>query len=436
MLLTKRGLLLLLLAAPFLAAATWLPQLAWGAAIVVAVALLFYGLDWRAAGSISSFQVDRRHDNRLSLGVENKIIIDVRHRFERAVPLAVRDEPPQAFTTGEFILKGSVAPRQLWRTSYTVYPPRRGDYHFGDINLRWQGPLGLVIRQGRILAQDSVKVYPDLIGVKRFDLLLRQNRLQEIGLRNARLVGQGTEFERLREYQPDDEYRHINWKATARRFRPITTTYQTERSQNIIVVLDTGRMMQSPVGNIAKLDYAINATLLLTYVAAGLGDKVGLLTFAADVQRYVAPRQGRGQFQRLLDQLYAVEAQPVEPDYHRGLGFLARKQRRRALIILFTDITGGESMNALRQHVTLLARRSLPLVVTISDPELHEMARRHPHSSADMYRQVMAGQILRDRQLLLERLKREGVETLDVPATHLSPEVVDRYLQLKNRGQI
>lgn len=436
MFLTKRGLVLLLLAAPFLAAATWLPQLVWGAALALGLALILIVADWRTAGTVSHFQVDRRHDARLSLGAENKITIEVRHRFDRSLPLEIRDEPPHAFKTGDLLLERSLPARQTWQAAYSVYPPKRGDYRFGDINIRWQGPLGLVTRQSRIPAQGSVKVYPDLIGVRRFDLLLRQNRLQEFGLRNARLVGQGTEFERLREYRPDDEYRHINWKATARRFRPITTTYQTERSQNIMAVLDTGRMMQSPVGNIAKLDYAINATLLLAYVAAGLGDKVGLLTFSASVQRYVAPRQGRGQFQRILDQLYAVTAQPVEPDYRRGLGYLARKQRRRALIILFTDITGGESMNALRQHVTLLARRSLPLVVTISDPELHEMTARRPHSSAEMYQQVMAGQILRDRRLLLERLRREGVETLDVPATQLSPQVVGRYLQLKNKGQI
>lgn len=436
MLLTRRGLLLLLLAAPILAAATWLPQLVWGAVIALGSAIVMIGVDWRASKSPAFFEVDRQHDARLSLGVENKIVVAVRHRFARVVPVEIRDEPPHAFKTGSLVLKGSIRPRQPWRATYSVYPLKRGDYRFGDINIRWQGPLGLVIRQSRIPAEDTVKVYPDLIGVKRFDLLLRQNRLQEFGLRHARLIGQGTEFERLREYQADDEYRHINWKATARRFRPVTTTYQTERSQNIIAVLDTGRMMQSPIGQMAKLDYAINATLLLAYVAAGLGDKVGLLTFAADVQRYVAPRQGPGQFQRMLDQLYAVEAQPVEPDYRRGLGYLAHRQRRRALIILFTDITGGESMHALRQHVRLLARRSLPLVVTISDPELHAMARRYPHSSVEMYQQVMAGQILRERRLLLERLKREGVETLDVPATQLSTQVVSHYLKLKNKGQI
>ena len=436
MLLTARGLLLLLLAAPLMVAATWLPGLLWVAAFVAFGAITLISVDWFAARPVTFFYVQRVHDNRLSLGADNSIELMVDHRSPRNVEFQIRDEPPWQFETGALILSGSISPGGVWRGRYTVRPLKRGNYRFGDINLRWQGPLGFIKRQGRVAAADRVKVYPDLLGVKRYDLLLRRNRLQELGLRNARLTGQGTEFERLREYRPDDEYRRINWKATARRLRPITVAYQTERSQNIVVVLETGRMMQTPVGRMAKLDYAINATLLLAYVAAGIGDKVGLLTFAADVQHFIAPREGRGQFYRMLERLYAVEAQPVEPDYRRGLGYLAHKQRRRALIILFTDITGGESMRIMVQHTRLLARHSLPLVVTISDPELSDMAQRHPQSSAQMYQRAAASQLLQERRLVLEGLRRQGVETLDAPANQLSPDVVSRYLELKRKGRV
>jgi uncharacterized protein (DUF58 family) len=156
-----------------------------------------------------------------------------------------------------------------------VRPRRRGDYKFGDTTLRWLGPLGLVVRQGKVATAVPVKVYPNLLDVRRYDLMLRRNRLQELGLRSARQFGEGTEFERLREYTPDDEYRRINWKATARRHRPITVEYQTERSQNVIAILDCGRMMQSPVQQMAKLDYAVNAVLLLSYVASGKGGQDG-----------------------------------------------------------------------------------------------------------------------------------------------------------------
>jgi uncharacterized protein (DUF58 family) len=437
MLLTRRALLLLLLAAPFLVMATWAPALEWVAAVYVFLALLLVAVDWRLAGPIAQFEAQRAHDSKLSLGADNAIALTVRRRpgtnIARALatPLWVRDEPPEAFIVEKRVLAGQLPPRGSWQETYHVRPLRRGDYTFGAINLRWQGPLGLVIRQGRQEAAAPVRVYPNLLDVRRYDLMLRQNRLQELGLRHTRLPGQGTEFERLREYRPDDEYRRINWKATARRHRPITVEYQTERSQNIVAVLDTGRMMQSPVAEIAKLDYAVNAVLLLAYVATGLGDKVGMLTFADEVGQYVRPHAGRGQFYRMLELLYRVEAAPVEPDYQRALGYLALQQRKRALIVIFTDLSGGASMQALLSHVALLARNSLPLVVTISDPDIHAAARQVPDGSLAVYQRAAATQLLQERQIALESLQRQGVLTLDVPANQLSLAVIDRYLALK-----
>jgi uncharacterized protein (DUF58 family) len=289
------------------------------------------------------------------------------------------------------------------------------------------------LRQAQIEATGPVKVYPNLLDVRRYDLFLRRNRLQEMGLRHTRMFGEGTEFERLREYLPDDEFRRIDWKATARRHRPVTIEYQTERSQNVIAVLDTGRMMQSPVARIAKLDYVVNAVLLLVYVVTGKGDKAGLMTFADDVIQFIGPRQGRGQFYRMLETLYAVEAQPVEPDYRRALNYLALKQRKRALVVIFTDLSGGMSMQSLVSHVSVLARRNLPLVVTISDPDIHAAARRRPSDSLAVYQRVAAARLLDERQVALDTLRRQGVLTLDVPANQLSTAVINRYLELKGK---
>jgi uncharacterized protein (DUF58 family) len=252
-----------------------------------------------------------------------------------------------------------------------------------------------------------------------------------MGLRHSRLFGQGTEFERLRDYQPDDDFRRINWKATARKHRPITIEYQTERSQNVMAVIDAGRLMQSPVDQIAKLDYVVNAALLLAYVVTGKGDKVGLMTFADDVMHYLSPQSGRGQFYRMLELLYAVDAQPIEPDYRRALNYLAQKQRKRTLIVIFTDLSGGVSMKNLVGQAALLAKRSLPLVVTISDPDIHAAAQQTPNNSLSTYQRMVATQMLDDRQLALEDLQRMGVLTLDVPANQLSMAVINRYLDLK-----
>lgn len=434
--LTNRGILFLLLAAPFIAAATWAVPLRWVAAGYVGLMVVLFLLDWRQAGSIQRFEIVRQHDNRLSLGADNAIRLSVHNRYSKTAVFWVRDEPPDAFRIDKRILEGAALPFKTWEGAYHVHPLQRGDYTFGNINMRWIGPLGLVVRQGHIKTAESVKVYPNLLDVRRYDLLLRRNRLQEFGLRSTRQFGEGTEFERLREYLPDDEYRRIDWKATARRNRPVTIEYQTERSQTVTAVLDLGRMMQSPVDNIAKLDYVVNAVLLLAYVATGKGDKVGYMSFADNVQQYLNPRQGRGQFYRMLEVLYAVKAHPVEPDYRRALSYLAAKQRKRALVVIFTDLSGGVTMQSLVSQVSVLARRSLPLVVTISDPDVVAMAQKRPFDSLSVYQRSAAAQLLDDRQLALDSLRRQGVLTLDVPANQLSIAVINRYLELKARTML
>jgi uncharacterized protein (DUF58 family) len=433
MLPTTRLVLLLLIAAPLMVLATWLPgaeTLAW---IYAAVVLVLAGLDRHLAGRLEALEVQRVHDTKLSLGADNPIRIEIRSRRRQPLTFWLRDEPPEAFRIETRLLSGRLPPRGTWEGVYHVRPLQRGDYRFGDLTLRWLGPLGLVQRQGRLAAGAPVKVYPNLLDVRRYDLLLRRNRLQEMGLRSSRMFGEGTDFERLREYLPDDEYRRINWKATARRRFPVTTEYQTERSQNVITVLDAGRMMQSPVADIAKLDYVINAVLLLAYVATGKGDRVGMMSFADDVSHYLGPRQGRGQFYRMLELLYALKPQPVEPDYRRALAYLAIKQRRRSLIVIFTDLTSGLSVEALISQVSLLARSSLPLVVTISDPDVHAAGRQFPRNSLEVYQRAAAVQLLDEREVVLDTLRKRGVLTLDVPANQLSTAVINRYLELKGR---
>ena len=212
--------------------------------------------------------------------------------------------------------------------------------------------------------------------------------------------------------------------------------YQSERSQNIVAVLDTGRMMQSPIANMAKLDYVINAVLLLGYVATGLGDKVGLMTFADEVGSFLTPRQGRGQFYRMLEYLYAIEPQPVEPNYNRALSYLAQRQRKRALMIIFTDISGGSGIEQLVSNMSVIARRSLPLVVTIADPDIVAASQLRPRDSLAVYQQAAAAALLDQRRVALDTLRYRGVDTLDVPANQLSISVINRYLSLKAKEKI
>ena len=431
--LSLRGILLLLLAAPVIAAAGWSPILSSAAAVWLIAVMLLIAADAVLAGKKERFSIRRNHDSKLSLGVENAIRLELQNRAPRTTEFWIRDEAPLEFSGEPVVLRGKCAGRSAWSGGYMVVPPRRGDYRFGDIHLRWKSPIGLVIRQARFPGAGPVRVYPNLMDIRRYDLMLRQNRLQEMGLRHSRNIGEGTDFERLREYLPDDDFRRIHWKATARRNRPITIEYQTERSQNVIAVLDIGRMMQSPVNQMAKLDYAVNAVLLLAFVATGKGDKVGLLSFADDIQHYLRPRAGRMQFYRMLKALYAVEPQGVEPDYRRAAGYLAGKERKRSLVILFTDLTGSLGIRALLESMGAIAVRSLPMVVTISDPDIHQAASDRPVNSETAYLRMEAEILLEERRQALDTLRRRGVLTLDVPANRLSVSVINRYLELKAR---
>lgn len=429
--LTRRAILLLLIAAPLIALATWLPVLVRVAFWYVLFCLALIFVDGRLAEPVKRMVIQREHGQKLNLGIENSIQLHLQNHGRRTIHFTLRDEPPDDFIVSQRVFEGKCQPHQAWSARYSVTPLNRGVYNFGNFSLRWQGPLGLLVREKRIQAGASVKVYPNLLEVQRYDLLLRRNRLQEMGLRHSRQRGEGTEYERLREYQPDDDFRRIDWKATARRYRPITTEYETERSQNVFLAIDTGRMMQSPVARISKLDYVINASLLLTYVATGKGDKVGLMTFADQIGAFLVPGQGKGQFYKALEMLYAVHPEPVEPDYHYALNYLALKQRRRSLIVLFTDISSGAGMDALAAHAAMLRRSNLLLIVTISDPDVVEASHLRPGNSLTAYQRAAAGQILEERHLALDRFRQQGSLVLDVPANHLSTEVINRYLELK-----
>ena len=461
MLLTPRTLLLLLLAAFFLAGATFAPLLMVLAVAYLVLVLLMVMADVLISPRPTDFQVSRTHDARLSLGAENDVTVSVTHDGKRATQVWVRDEYPVTFKASAEILdfrfrisdsdyatqskiqnlKSKIDPSETALFKYTITPPRRGDYAFGDINLRWQGVWGLVVRQARYPASGPVRVYPNLLDIRKYELLARKGQLAELGFRKMRLLGGGSEFERLRDYTADDEFRHIDWNAMARRGRPIAREYETERSQNIIVLLDVGRLMRAPVTGsdgqtLEKVDFAVNATLMLSYVAGLRGDKVGLLAFADDVQTYLAPKAGKAQFYRLLATLYAIQPQPVEVDYARAFAHLNTKHKKRSLIVIFTDLASGMAGQSIVSQVAPLIPRHVPLLVAINDPSVVALAQQPIADSTSAYQRAVAEQALGARTLTMQSLRQRGVNTLDVPANQLTVAVVNRYLELKSRARI
>src|SRR5215213_6320721 len=390
---TFRLLLFLLLGALLVAGVALAPALLWLAlAYIVAVGALV-GADYAVTTRPGAIEVERINDSKLSLGAENAITLLLANRGQRPISFQLRDEYPYQFISDAVTLEGVIAAYDIHEARYHLRPLQRGNYQFGDINIRYLSALKTFVRQARYPAEAQVKVYPNVLDVRKYDLL-------------------------------------------ARRGQPIAAEYETERSQYIVSMIDTGRLMRPPIGDLAKLDYAINTALLLSYVATLKGDHVGLLTFADDVRTYLAPKRGKGQFYHMLEALYNVQFEPVEADYGQALAYLGVKHKRRSLVIMFTDLVTLDAAKPLIAHMARLAQRHLPLCVVISDPNITRMAAQPPRSSDAVYQRAVAEMLMDERRVVLDTLNRSGVLTLDVPADKLTVSVINKYLELKGRGAI
>ena len=402
-------------------------------ALVIAATLLLAIVDHRATPAPARVPVERVADPQLSIGVSNRVTLRVTNPFARPLRLLLADSVPVSFDVDRRRSPLTLAPRENGEIAYAARPHHRGTFSFGDIHLRLRGPLDLIERQGRVAATAPANVYPDLHEIRRYEVTLRRGLAYDAGQRRARVPGSGTVFERLREYLPDDDPRSISWTATARRGKPITVEYETERQQRILILLDAGRMMSSTLAGLTKLDHAVNTALMLSYVAIAKGDEVGLLGFADTVRAYALPRRGRKQFLRLTEELRRLEVTTTEPDYRAAFEFLRARTARRALVVLFTDLVDDEASRALVAAVTRLAGNNLVLCCLLADPQLAEVASRVPSSTTELYERVVAEDVQEARARALAILRRRGVHTIDVPAERLTVATIQRYLELKSR---
>ena len=386
----------------------------------------------------SALSLTRTVDDKLSLGLANTVTVTAQNKSAAALKLRVRDLPPPAFeltSPAERTLLLPPDPRPLGFT-YDVTPPAKGDFVFGDLYFEYPGRLGLIARQGVVSAAQTVKVYPNLVETAKYELLARRGRLMQLGIRTAKVRGGGSEFESLREYVPGDEYKKIDWSATARRGKLISRQYEAERSQNIVLLLDTGRNMLQSIQKMAKLDYVVNTALMLAYVAAAGDDKVGLMAFDAEVRAYLPPAKSKAQVYGILESLYNLDARMVETDYKAAFQNLATRWRRRSLVVLFSDLVDPDSSAQILDAVPMLADSHRIVCVTVSDPNILAAANSLPEDSAGVYQKAVATQVLQERRAAISVLKRRGVWTVDSPPEDLSADLINHYLDLKARSLI
>ena len=435
MLFTRRLTIFITISALLVALSYISPVFFWLSLITNLALIMAFLLDWVNTPSPSQVSARRYCEEKLSLGARNMVKIRLRSRASAPIVLEIKDEPPHFFDISEDVMPLMLPAFSEATVSYIVIPRKRGRYKFGDINIRYFSRLKLFKRQARIPRSMQVKVYPNLLELKKYVILARRGRFSETGLKHSKLYGEGTEFESLRDYLTDDDYRRINWKATARTGYPVSEEYEYERSKNITIMLDCGRMMTAVIkDNMHKLDYAINAALMLGYVCCVKGDKVGLIAFSDRVETYLPPRGGKQQLYRILEALYSIPPKMSQPDYEKAFKLVESKFHKRSLIVVFTDLLDSEISKTLITYLPLLIPHHLPLCITLKDSDLAELAGAVPDTIEDVYRKTVADQLLLEQQGIFDDLRQNGVLVVDALPENTSIATVNQYLKLKERN--
>ncbi|MDO8683757.1 MAG: DUF58 domain-containing protein [Armatimonadota bacterium] len=403
------------------------------AAVYNAAVVLAVITDYRRAPDASKLFVERECEEELSMGEPNQILLRVRNLGDIPATIDVRDETPVDFNCSENTARVSVPAHAELEHIYLMEPYARGDFQFGDIYIRSYGKLGLAARQFKIPSARHIRVYPDILQAKKYDLARRRGRLMEIGSHRTKFLGIGTEFESLRDYQPDDEYRRIDWKASARRARLTSRQYQLDRTQNILLVLDAGRTMCVSLDGMTKLDYAINAALMLAYVASSGDDKVGMLVFSDEINSYLPPRRGRGHFLNMLQALYNAPFTTRESDYGFAFRFISSRWRKRSLLVVFSDLIDKQSSSEIIANLAAVSRKHLCLCVAIGDPQTNAAAVKDPAKVDEVYEQAVAIQTLQARKQAIAALAGAGVMVIDAEPSGLASAIVGKYSEIKSR---
>jgi uncharacterized protein (DUF58 family) len=319
------------------------------------------------------------------------------------------------------------------RVEIPLVPRRRGDLAVRRLHLRWRGPLGLSERVIAHPVDARVAVVPDVGTVREVALQLFIGRELLFGQKALRYVGEGSDFESLREYVPGLDHRAIDWKASARHTKLLTQEFRAERNHQVVLAVDSGQLMGEPLAGVSKLDHAVNAALLLAYVSLRAGDRVGFLGFDERVRSWAEPAGGVRAFPRLRRLTAELDQRPRESNYTLALAELSTRLRRRSLVVLITDFLDTITAELMVENVLRLARRHLVLFVTLADPSVAARAEAAPRRLEDLHEAVVAADFARERSVVLERLRRASVHCVEAPPGQVSTRVVNRYLEIKRR---
>lgn len=373
---------------------------------------------------------------RFSNGDDNEVNIRVESIYSFPTHIEVIDEIPPVFQRRDVLFRLKLGMGEGKNVRYRLRPTERGVYSFGHVRVFVSSPIGLLQRRFTLGQPTDVKVYPSYLMLTRYELLAMSNNLTELGIKKIRKVCNNTEFEQIKDYVAGDDYRRINWRATARTSHLMVNVYQDERSQQVFSIIDKGRTMQQAFEGMTYLDYAINASLVLSYVAIRKEDKAGLVTFCNELDNFVPASRRTGQMQNILEVLYGQKTVYGESDFSALVSQVNRHVSKRSLLVLYTNFSNRVSMERQLPYLKQLGRKHRLLVVFFEDRQLKDYISSKPDSDEEYYRHVVAEKFAYEQRLIVSSLQQHGILALLTTPEKLSVNVINKYLEIKTRQMI
>ncbi len=381
----------------------------------------------------SLFAAERQAGRIASLRKNHRVTLTISYKGRGEPVVWIRDDVPQEFAPNPEQFSFQLAARRQVTIHYEMKASRRGAFRLEKVYLRIRSGLGLWQRYVELPVETLIHVYPDMKQLSEYAVLARTNRLSLMGVRRTRKAGQDNEFERLRDYTRDDNYKHIDWRATARRNKLTVKDFQTNQAQRLIFLLDCGRMMTNEANGLSLLDHSLNAMLMLSYVALRQGDSIGLICFSDEIHAYVPPRSGMNQMNHLLHASFDRFPRLVESRYDEAFFYLSSRCQKRSLVILVTNLIDEVNSNQVERHLSCLVGRHLPLGVMLRDHRLFDAADQPTAHDVGLFRAAAAAEILTWRHQVLTDLTHRGVLALDVFPEDMTAPLVNQYLDIKAR---
>ncbi|MCB1016885.1 MAG: DUF58 domain-containing protein [Acidimicrobiales bacterium] len=404
--------------------------------LVDGVLLVLAAVDWALAPRPDRVAVERDLPGVLALGGRGEVVWHLDNPLGRPLRVALADDLAPSLRPRTRRIRVRIPRRGRAEGRTTIHPARRGRFELGRVTLRVEGPLGLAARQRRVPCPGLLRVFPPFRSRDEAELRINKARILEVGLRSAQGRGGGTEFDQLREYSVDDEFRRIDWSATARAGRAIVRTYRAERNQTVLLLLDNGRVMAGRVDDVPRVEHAMDAVMMMTAVATRLGDRCGLVAFDRRVQRVVGPAQSRTQLARVTEAMYELEPQLAESDYAGAFAETLARFRRRAMLVILTDLVEQAVGESLLPALPLIVRNHLVVVAGVADPDVVGWAASSPRDASGAYRKTAAVRALEERRRTVARLRGLGAHVVDAPPGQLAPRLADTYLAVKATGRL